>query len=112
MDLAERMIKLSGFRPYRDIDITITGLRPGEKLYEELLNDASTTLPTHHEKIMVARDVDHDVQYIRDQIIDIAAAAQKQSVNMTVAKIKALVPEFVSQNSVYEILDSQVKITK
>lgn len=112
MDLAERMIKLSGLRPYRDIDITITGLRPGEKLYEELLNDASTTLPTHHEKIMVARDVDHDIGCVRDHIIDIAAAAQKQSVNMTVAKIKALVPEFVSQNSVYEILDSQVQITK
>src|SRR5690606_25800596 len=60
VDLAEKMIKLSGYVPYEDIDIRFTGLRPGEKLYEELLNDLENTLPTHHEKILVARVREND----------------------------------------------------
>src|SRR4029079_6423388 len=62
IDLARKMIKLAGFVPDKEIKIQVVGLRPGEKLYEELLNDASKTLPTHHEKIMIAQDVHEDYE--------------------------------------------------
>lgn len=112
IDLAKRMIRLSGLEPDHDIEIKITGLRPGEKLYEELLNDTATTIPTHHEKIMIAKDVVQDLDDVSNLVIEIAAAADQQNQTIAVAKLKQLVPEFISKNSVFEVLDTKVKISK
>lgn len=110
MDLAERMIKLSGFQPYQDIDIKIIGLRPGEKLYEELLSDNSTTLPTHHKKIMIAKDKPLDYNIVCIHMEDISNAADSENDSFIVSKIKQLVPEFISKNSVFELLDKKVNL--
>jgi FlaA1/EpsC-like NDP-sugar epimerase len=110
IDLAKRMIQLSGFQPYKDIDIKIIGLRPGEKLYEELLSDSSTTLPTHHQKIMIAKDTPLDYEVVLNCIIEIAAAAHTENDAAVVRKIKLLVPEFISKNSVFELLDQKVNL--
>ncbi len=111
MDLAEKMIKLSGFIPYDQIDIKVIGLRPGEKLFEELLNDSSKTLPTHHKKIMIAKDQVMPYSDVNNFIIEIAAAAEQQNNIMVVTHLKKLIPEFLSQNSVYEALDKDVKVS-
>ncbi len=106
LDMAERMIKLCGLRPYIDIPIEITGLREGEKLYEELLNDEETTLPTFHPKIMVSKVAKHDFNYIcvtLDELDRLANSVGKKKV--IIRKLKELVPEFVSQNSVFAELD-------
>jgi FlaA1/EpsC-like NDP-sugar epimerase len=105
MDLAKRMIQLSGFKPYTDIDIKIIGLRPGEKLYEELLSDSSTSMPTHHQKIMIAKDQAISYKDVLNHIIEITAAAQQENDDFLVGKIKQLVPEYISKNSVFELLD-------
>jgi FlaA1/EpsC-like NDP-sugar epimerase len=110
IDLAERMIQLSGFKPYEEIDIKIIGLRPGEKLFEELLSDSSTTLQTHHQKIMIAKDTPLDYEIVLNYIIEIAAAAHKENDDAVVRKIKLMVPEFISKNSVFELLDRKVNI--
>ncbi|BAO56724.1 polysaccharide biosynthesis protein [Nonlabens marinus] len=105
MDLAKKMIKLSGLIPGEDIEISVIGLRPGEKLYEELLSDQSTTLPTHHEKIMRAKDDTMFLEDVMNLIIEIAAAAEQSDDLGMIGKLKVLVPEFKSENSVYELLD-------
>ena len=105
MDLAEKMIKLAGHTVNEDIDIKITGLRPGEKLYEELLNDTSKTLPTHHNKIMISEDVVNDYDQIDLHVSDIIKAAINNDNRVSVAKLKSLIPEFKSNNSEYEVLD-------
>ncbi|WP_407845873.1 polysaccharide biosynthesis protein [Chryseobacterium sp. KCF3-3] len=105
LDLAERMIKLSGYTPGIDIKIDFIGLRPGEKLYEELLTDNSTTIPTHHEKIMISRDPlmkFEDIDILCTQII--LSAMNKDSLQI-VRILKIIVPEFKSNNSEFEILD-------
>jgi len=106
VDLARKMIRLSGLVPGVDIDIKYTGLRPGEKLYEELLNDAENTLPTHHDKILIAKVRDISVTNIEQEFLELfqLAADADNSMSM-VAKMKELVPEFVSNNSVFEQLD-------
>lgn len=106
LDLAKKMIKLSGLEPDVDIEIKITGLRPGEKLYEELLSDASTTLPTHHEKIMRAKDITMPYVVMEKQTKEIARATVKKTKNELVQMIKDLVPEYKSQNSEFECLDA------
>ena len=111
MDLAEKMIKLAGHTVNEDIEIKITGLRPGEKLYEELLNDTSKTLPTHHEKIMISEDVENDYDQIDSYVSAIVKAAMNNNNNISVAKLKALIPEFKSNNSEFEILDMEVQQT-
>ena len=106
IDLAKKMIRLYGLLPSIDIDIKYTGLRPGEKLYEELLTDAENTLPTYHEKIMIAkirRSNLPDLQLKFSELISLAK--QKHGSMEMVAKMKELVPEFVSNNSVFETLD-------
>lgn len=105
IDLARKMIKLAGFVPDKDIQIKIVGLRPGEKLYEELLNDTAKTLPTHHEKIMIAQE--HQDEYLElhasiDALIDEANSHDKE---MIVSTMKRIVPEFISKNSAFEVLD-------
>ncbi|MBW8362831.1 MAG: polysaccharide biosynthesis protein [Kaistella sp.] len=105
LDLARRMIKLSGFEPDTDIKIIYTGLRPGEKLYEELLSDDATTMPTHHEKIMVSRDTNMeypDIERYTNLIIKCALRREKVEV---VQLLKKIVPEYKSNNSIYEVLD-------
>ncbi len=107
LDMAERMIRLSGLKPYEDIDIEITGLRPGEKLYEELLNDTSTSLPTYHPKIMVSKVPTVDYGEISIKIQELVTISEYGKGKEIVKKLKELVPEFLSNNSEYEILDVQ-----
>ena len=105
VDLAERMIRLSGFEPNIDIKIVYTGLRPGEKLYEELLSDGTKTLPTHHEKIMISKDETMEFEKINtltQKIYDLARESNKIEVVRT---LKEIVKEFKSNNSVYQQLD-------
>ncbi|MFK5981656.1 MAG: nucleoside-diphosphate sugar epimerase/dehydratase [Flavobacteriaceae bacterium] len=105
LDLAEKMIKLSGLKPYEDIDIEITGLRPGEKLFEELVSDSSKSLPTHHKKIMVSTVPIVDFNEIKYQIDNLIISANFDNEIETVYLLKKLVPEFKSENSVFEELD-------
>ena len=102
IDLAKRMIKLSGAK---NVEIEITGLRPGEKLYEEVLNELEGTKPTFHEKIRIAQVREYDYEQVR-QAIDDRVELSKQYDNMaTVKKMKEIVPEYKSKNSEYEVLD-------
>lgn len=105
LDLAEKMIRLSGLEPYKDIDIEITGLRPGEKLYEELLNDVATTLPTHHPKIMISKIPAGEFLDIKSKIKTIIKTATKHEDRKVVKLLKELVPEFKSENSTFKDLD-------
>lgn len=105
LDLATRMIKLSGFEPNNDIKIIYTGLRPGEKLYEELLSDDAKTLPTHNEKIMVSKDPTMSFAEIDQLSLMITKAALRREKVEVVQLLKNIVPEFKSNNSIYEVLD-------
>ena len=105
LDLAKKMIQLSGLTPGKDISIKITGLRPGEKLYEELLSNKATTLPTHHEKIMRAKDEKLPHEYIEKEIRSLIRNTLRQDKLKLVKTIKKIVPEYISNNSKFEILD-------
>ncbi|TDD75944.1 polysaccharide biosynthesis protein [Flavobacterium caseinilyticum] len=111
IDLANKMIKLAGFIPEKDIKIEIVGLRPGEKLYEELLNDTSKTIPTHHAKIMIAEEIQEEFEGLHTDIDELINIANLFANDAIVAKMKKIVPEFKSMNSSYEILD-QKEITQ
>ena len=104
-DLAKKMIKLSGLSLGSDIEIKYTGLRPGEKLYEELLNVAENTISTHHEKIMIAKVRKYEFETISKQIEELAKLTNEFDNYAIVKKIKEIVPEFISNNSVFEKLD-------
>src|SRR5699024_8403694 len=108
IDLAEKMIKLSGNTPYTDVDIKFTGLRPGEKLYEELLNDLENTMPTHHEKIMIAKVRENDLSWVLSALNGLFEAADAHNNIKIVRHMKKIVPEFKSQNSIYEELDREI----
>ena len=112
LDMAERMIRLSGLEPYEDIDIEITGLRPGEKLYEELLSDTSTSLPTHHPKIMISKDLCGSFEDINNKMKTLIKTATRNKESQVVKLLKELVPEFISKNSQFEVLDSDDFIPK
>jgi FlaA1/EpsC-like NDP-sugar epimerase len=105
IDLARKMIKLAGFIPDVDIEIKIVGLRPGEKLFEELLNDNSKTLATHHEKIMIAQEIQEEFEDLHADIDELIKMANYFDNEIIVAKMKKIVPEFISMNSNYELLD-------
>jgi FlaA1/EpsC-like NDP-sugar epimerase len=106
IDLATKMIKLSGLTLNKDIRITYTGLRPGEKLYEELLADHENTLPTHHQQIMVAKVKEYDFESVSSTVADLITLFHSQNNELIVKKMKELIPEFKSNNSIYEQLDS------
>ncbi|MBW4360357.1 polysaccharide biosynthesis protein [Flavobacterium taihuense] len=105
LDLAKKMIKLAGFIPERDIKIEVVGLRPGEKLYEELLNDTAKTIPTYHEKIMIAEEIQDEFENLHVDINELIGIANFFDNDDIVAKMKVIVPEFKSMNSTFEILD-------
>ena len=107
LDLARNMIRLAGFTPEKDIPIVFTGLRPGEKLYEELLNQRETTLPTSNEKIMVARVRESDFDEVNERVNQLIETSRLTKPFTTVSLMKQLVPEFISNNSIYEQLDPQ-----
>jgi len=107
IDLAKKMIRLAGYVPEQDIKIKIVGLRPGEKLYEELLNDTSKTLPTHHEKIMIAQETADDFDKFEELIDNLLNAAATFSNEDIVYQMKQIVPEYISMNSAYQKLDKQ-----
>lgn len=101
-DLAKRMIKLSGAK---NVEIKFTGLRPGEKLYEEVLNELEGTKPTFHEKIRIAEVREYDYDEVCKDINKLVEIAKHYDVMKTVAKMKEIVPEYKSNNSIYEQLD-------
>lgn len=101
-DLAKKLVKLSGKEPGVDIQIVYTGLRPGEKLYEELLNNAENTRPTYHNKIMIADVRQYNFDDINKRIEKLIASAKNHYTMETVYLMKELVPEFVSNNAAYE----------
>jgi FlaA1/EpsC-like NDP-sugar epimerase len=105
LDLAEKMIRLSGFEPGKDIQIKITGLRPGEKLYEEVLSDAENTMPTHHPQILIARVRTYNRVEVEQNVEALTQLFNTQDNKRIVSELKALVPEFISNNSVYSELD-------
>jgi len=108
-DLAKKMIRLYGYIPNIDINITYSGLRPGEKLYEELLSDAENTLKTYHEKIMIAKVREVALKDIECKFVEFRKLVNSsENENELVALMKALVPEFISNNSVFERLDAKV----
>ncbi|MFH2142901.1 MAG: nucleoside-diphosphate sugar epimerase/dehydratase [Bacteroidota bacterium] len=109
IDLAKKMIKLSGLELGKDINIKYTGLRPGEKLYEELLFNEENSLPTHHNQIMIAKVNDDDLEEKGQKIQDLIQIGTQYQNYEIVAKMKELVPEFKSKNSVYETLDNSEK---
>ena len=105
IDLARRMIKLSGFEPEKEIKIKITGLRPGEKLFEEVLSDKESTMPTHHPQILIGktREVDADFE---ENIMRLLECSNNQQNLETVKVMKNILPEFLSNNSVFDKLDT------
>ena len=103
-DLAKRMIQLSGAK---NVEIKFTGLRPGEKLYEEVLNELEGTKPSFHEKIRIAQVREYDFQQVSKDIDELVAIAKAYNDMNTVKKMKEIVPEFKSNNSVYEQLDHE-----
>ena len=105
-DLAKNMIRLSGLRYPEDIDIKITGLRPGEKLYEELLATGENTLPTYHKKIMISKVRDIDYPGTRTKIDELCVSNMFFSED-TVKLMKEIVPEYVSKNSKFCDLDKK-----
>ncbi|MFD3394230.1 nucleoside-diphosphate sugar epimerase/dehydratase [Aquirufa sp. OSTEICH-129V] len=105
VNLAKKMITLSGLRVDRDIEIKYTGLRPGEKLYEELLNNDENSLPTHHPKILIAKVNTPTYAFMEIQVAEMLQLLADGGNNELVAKIKQVIPEYKSNNSVFEKLD-------
>jgi FlaA1/EpsC-like NDP-sugar epimerase len=107
VDLARKMIKLSGLKEEKDIKIIYTGLRPGEKLYEELLASSENSLPTHHQQILIGKVREYEFKAVSQFIDEIILLFNTQDNARIVAKMKEIVPEFVSNNSVFQKLDSK-----
>jgi FlaA1/EpsC-like NDP-sugar epimerase len=107
LDLAKKMILLSGLALDKDIKIIFTGLRPGEKLYEELLHTSENTLPTHHPLIMIAKVREYDFNTISGYIDELAELASTKNDMSIVRKMKEIVPEYISNNSVFAELDKK-----
>jgi FlaA1/EpsC-like NDP-sugar epimerase len=100
------MIRLSGLELDRDIAIKITGLRPGEKLYEELLNNEENTLPTHHPQIKIATVREYPFQEVSEKITRLVELFDQQNNDLLVQEMKEIVPEFKSNNSEFSKFDA------
>jgi FlaA1/EpsC-like NDP-sugar epimerase len=101
-DLARRMIKLSGAK---NVEIKFTGLRAGEKLYEEVLNELEGTKPSFHDKIRIAQVREYDYDQVSKDIDELIEVSKQYNDMATVKKMKEIVPEYKSNNSIYEQLD-------
>jgi FlaA1/EpsC-like NDP-sugar epimerase len=106
VDLARKMISLSGLKEGKDIKIEFTGLRPGEKLYEELLADSENTLPTHHSQILIGKVREYDYNDVKLIINELIESFKTQNNQLIVQRMKELVPEFISNNSIFQKLDN------
>jgi len=107
IDLARKMIKLSGLEEGKDIQISFTGLRPGEKLFEELLADSENTLSTHHNQILIGKVREYDYSEVNETIEKIIKLFNTQNNELIVQHMKTIVPEYKSNNSIYEKLDKK-----
>ncbi len=105
LDLAKNMIRLAGYTPGEDIPIVFSGLRPGEKLYEELLNKKETTLPTNNQKIMIAKVREFPFDEVSQKIDELIQSSHQPHTFPTVSLMKQIVPEYISKNSIFEQLD-------
>jgi FlaA1/EpsC-like NDP-sugar epimerase len=112
VDLAKKMIKLSGLTLGKDIQIVFTGLRPGEKLYEELLANEENTIETYHPKILIAKVREYKFETISSQVRDLINLFDTQNNELIVQKMKEIIPEFVSTNSVFCALDQKKDLSK
>ena len=108
IDLARKMIKLSGLEPDIDIQINIIGLREGEKLFEELLNNMENTLPTYHKKILIANVRKVSYESISMKIGTLLSFLNQKDEYKVVEQMKKMVPEYVSNASRYEVLDKKL----
>jgi len=106
IDLARKMIRLAGLIPEVDIKIQTIGLRPGEKLYEELMNYNTKTVPTHNNKIMIAKETSNNYDLLFIQVEELMVIANNNSITELVAQMKLMVPEFLSMNSNFDQLDN------
>jgi FlaA1/EpsC-like NDP-sugar epimerase len=106
VDMARKMIRIAGMEENKDIKIVFTGLRPGEKLYEELLADTELTLPTHHDKISIAKVRSYPYEEANLSVERLLELNKRHNNSEVVLKMKMIVPEFLSQNSIYEELDT------
>ncbi|MFO0321614.1 MAG: polysaccharide biosynthesis protein [Bacteroidota bacterium] len=105
IDLARKMIKLSGLREEKDIKIIFTGLRPGEKLFEELLSSSENSLPTHHQQILIGRVKKYEFKEVNNFINELILLFNTQNNELIVSKMKEIIPEYISNNSVFQSLD-------
>lgn len=109
VDLAEKMIKLAGYVPGKDIEIKFTGLRPGEKLYEEVLSNEENTIPTDHKKIKIAKVREYNFRNVSEKYDELVDIAKSGDVINAVREMKRIVPEFKSNNSTFETLDRDIE---
>jgi FlaA1/EpsC-like NDP-sugar epimerase len=110
VDLARKMIRLSGLKPDQDIKIKFTGLRPGEKIFEELLNQQENTLPTHHEKIMIAKVRRYRMEQVLERMNGLVRLIEEGADTFgLVRQMKRIVPEYISNNSEFGRLDEELK---
>ncbi len=108
LNLARKMIKLAGLTPGKEIDIRFTGLRPGEKLYEELLNKEEEVIQTHNKKILIARVIEYDYEMVSKSIDKVVSIAMQNKDEEVVKQMKRIVPEYISNNSIYEAMDEEI----
>jgi FlaA1/EpsC-like NDP-sugar epimerase len=108
LDLAKKMVRLAGLTPGKDIEIKFTGLRPGEKLYEELLNKEEEVMPTHNKKILIAKVIEYDFEKVSKSIDKLVELSMENSDEEVVRQMKRIVPEYISNNSIYESIDGGI----
>ena len=111
-DLARRMIKLSGFKPDKDIKIEYSGLRPGEKLYEEVLSNKENTIPTDHDRIMIAKVRNYDYEQACEVVDELERLSRAVEIPDMVRLMKRTVPEFKSKNSRFEVYDKEIEAVR
>ena len=107
--LARRMIKLAGFTPDKDIKIEYSGLRPGEKLYEEVLSNKENTIPTDHSRIMIAKVREYDYEQAKEMADELERLSREVEIPDMVRLMKRTVPEFKSKNSRFEVYDRELE---